>query len=174
MPTRSQSMDGARSAGIFIKRGAQHSASGAVIGGLVKESAYLAGGVTRRDPSCCRFNFGPPSGAHPLPASYAVQNRSFDPVQYKTRNSAALNCLRMMQYAGPTLLDPCFFSPLPNLRYCDAFATNFTAAEFHTQPYWIAKPLGCGAPAAHSDDRPAIAGPSNDKGQLGFGLRRRY
>ncbi|GBP92075.1 hypothetical protein EVAR_66389_1 [Eumeta japonica] len=50
------------------------------------------------------------------------------------RNSAALNCLRMMQCVGVTLPDPSFFFPkFPILRNCDAFANNFTAAEFRVK-----------------------------------------
>ncbi|GBP36428.1 hypothetical protein EVAR_88008_1 [Eumeta japonica] len=35
-----------------------------------------------------------------------------------------------MQCAGPTLPDPSSFPSVPVLRHCNAFTTNFTAAEF--------------------------------------------
>ncbi|GBP65065.1 hypothetical protein EVAR_46859_1 [Eumeta japonica] len=59
-------------------------------------------------------------------------------VQYNARSFAALNYLRIMQYAGLTLPEPRPFllhSCVPILCHCDAFVTNFTAVEFRT--------LGC-------------------------------
>ncbi|GBP84420.1 hypothetical protein EVAR_47807_1 [Eumeta japonica] len=52
--------------------------------------------------------------------------------QYNARNSAVLNCLRMMQCADSVLPDLSFSPRVPISHYCGAFVTNFTAAESHT------------------------------------------
>ncbi|GBP86963.1 hypothetical protein EVAR_64092_1 [Eumeta japonica] len=48
-------------------------------------------------------------------------------IPYDAGNSAAPNCLRIMQCAGITLPDPSSSLSL-SLRHYDAFVTNFTAA----------------------------------------------
>ncbi|GBP67446.1 hypothetical protein EVAR_49340_1 [Eumeta japonica] len=63
------------------------------------------------------------------PKSYFVSEQT-PSIQYNARKCAALNCLRKMQCPVSTLPDPSFSARVPILRHCDAFVTNFTAAEF--------------------------------------------